>query len=170
MFARRAVAYFPDESVVIKMKKTRCRNHTGEHTLHRLDFEAGIEIREGTVGKNKPDVQPNQRTAPAENEAHEAADRAIFFNATAIVNPDQREILHIVKNLEQRDPGQNVGDAVIAIPPESDGRGQQRQLHRIGTFPFRPHPGKIEQEQNGYCNGDGQDDLLRVVQEPGLNE
>src|SRR6266581_5621286 len=80
MFARRAVAYFPDESVVIKMKKTRGRHYTGEHTLHRLDFEAGIEIREGTVGKNKPDVQPNQRTASSKNKAHEAADGAVLFH------------------------------------------------------------------------------------------
>ena len=53
-----------------------------------------------------------------------------------------------MKNLEQRDPGQNVGDAVIAIPPKRNARDQQRQLDRIGTFPFRPHPGEIEQEQN----------------------
>src|SRR5438309_2751995 len=148
MFARRAVAYFPDESVVIKMKKTRCRHYAGEHTLHRLDFETGIEISEGTVGKNKPDVQPNQRTASSKNKTHEAADRAVLFHTAAIVNPDEREVLHIVKNLEQRDPRQNVGDGVIAVPPKSNTRDQQRQLDRIGTFPFRPHSREIEQNQN----------------------
>src|SRR6266704_6823531 len=92
MFARRAVAYFPDESVVIKMKKARCGHHTGEHTLDRLDFETGIEIRERTVGKNKSDVQPNQRAAPSKNKAHEAADGPVLFHTAAIVNPDEREV------------------------------------------------------------------------------
>src|SRR6266487_4385472 len=117
MFARGAFAYFPDESVVIKMKKTRRRYYAGEHTLHRLDFETGIEIPEGTIGKNKPDVQPNQRTAPAKDKAHEAADRAVLFHTAAIVNPDEREVLHIVKTPAYRDPRQNVVDGVIAVPP-----------------------------------------------------
>src|SRR6266446_4981209 len=100
MLARRAVAHFPDESVVKKMKKTRRRHYTSEHTLYRLDFETGIEIAEGTVGKNKSDVQPNQRTAPSKNKPHEPADRAVFFYTAAIVNPDQREVLNIVKHFE----------------------------------------------------------------------
>src|SRR6266542_430325 len=115
MLARGAIAHFPDESVVIKMKKTRRRHYAGEHTLYRLDFETGIEIAKGTVGKNQPDVEPNQRTAPAKNKPHEAADRAVFFHAAAIVNPDQRKVLHIVKQFEQRDARKNVGDAVTAM-------------------------------------------------------
>ena len=58
-------------------------------------------------------------------------------------------------DFKQSDARQNVGDAVIAVPPKSDGRGQQRQLHRIRTLPFCPQPGKIEQEQDADGDGNG---------------
>ena len=73
-------------------------------------------------------------------------------------------------DFEESDARQNVGDAIIAVPPEGNRRGQQRKLYRIGAFPFRPHPGEIEQEQDPHCDGNAQDDLLRVVQEPRRNE
>ena len=100
MFARRAIAHFPDESVVIKMKKTRRRHYAGEHTLYRLDFETGIEIAKGTVGKNQPDVETDQRTASSKNKAHKTADGTVLLHAAAIVNPDDREVLHVVIDLE----------------------------------------------------------------------
>ena len=73
-------------------------------------------------------------------------------------------------DFEKSDACQNVGDTVIAVPPKSDGRGQQRQLYRIGAFPFRPHPGKIEQEQDRNRDGNGNDDLLPIVEERRRNE
>src|SRR5436853_5840277 len=88
MFARRAIAHFRDESVVIKMKKTRRRYYAGEHTLYRLDFETGIEIAKGIVGKNQPDVETDQRTASSKNKAHKTADGTVLFHTAAIVNPD----------------------------------------------------------------------------------
>jgi len=146
------------------MKKTRCCHHAGQHALHSFDLKLGIEIRERTIRKNEPDVQSDQRTASSKNKAHKTTDGTVLFHTAAIINPDQREVLHIVIDFEQGDARQNVGDAVIAIPPESDGRGQQRQLYRIGTFPFRPHPGKIEEEQNCDGDGNGQGNLLHIVQ------
>src|SRR5437867_4868028 len=155
MLAHGPIAHFPHKSAVIKMTNTPRRHYAGEHTLYRLDFETGIEIAKGTVGKNQPDVETDQRTASSKNKAHKTADGTVLFHTAAIVNPDQREILHIVIDFKKSDACQDVRHAVIAVPPKSDGRGQQRQLHWIGPFPFRPHPGKIEQEQNRDCDGNG---------------
>src|SRR5438309_791513 len=135
------------------MEEGRCGNNTSEDTLDGIDFKTGVKITERAVGENKTDVQPHERTAPPKNKTHESADAPVFFNPVAIVNPDERKILHIVKNFEQRDAGKNVDDTVIAIPPEADARDDQRQLHWIGTLSLRPHSREVDQEQNRNRDG-----------------
>src|SRR5438094_9395087 len=89
ILACRAIAHFPDESVVVKMKKTRRRYYTGEHALHRFDLKLGVDISERTISKNKADIQSDQRTASSKNKAHKATDGIVLFHAAAVVNPDQ---------------------------------------------------------------------------------
>src|SRR5947208_15188463 len=94
-FAGRFLAHLPDESVVIKMQQTGRSHYSGQHALDRLDLKAGIEIGERAVGENEPDVEPDQGTAAPENKPHESADAAVFFNPVAVINPDERKILHM---------------------------------------------------------------------------
>ena len=77
-----------------------------------------VEIRKRAVGENQADIEPNQRAAPPKYKAHEAADVAVLLHTIAVVNPDQREVLHVVKNFEQRNAHQNVRDQIIAVPPK----------------------------------------------------
>src|SRR5437870_13713919 len=102
----------------MKTKKTRCSHHAGEHALDRFDLKTGIEIGQRTIGKNQPNVETDQRTASSKNKAHKTADGTVLFDAAAIVNPDQREVLHIMIDFEESDACQNVSDAVIAVPPK----------------------------------------------------
>src|SRR6266446_5457484 len=99
------------------MEEARCRHHPGEYTLDCLDVDTLFKNPERAIGEDKSDVDTNQRTAPSKNKPHETANRAVLFHAIAIVDPDEREVLHIVKNFEQRDPSKNVGHAIIAVPP-----------------------------------------------------
>ena len=54
--------------------------------------------------------------------------------------------MHIVKNFEERDPGKNVGHAIIAVPPKNNAGDEERELHRVRPFPRHPHSRKIYQE------------------------
>ena len=119
-FARRFLPNFPNKAIIVKMEQARCGNNASEDTLDRLDFKTGVEITERAVGENKTDVQPHQRTAPPKNKTHEPTDGAVLFHPVAIVNPDQGKVLHVMKNFEQRDAGENIGNAVIAVPPKAE--------------------------------------------------
>src|SRR3954468_16481509 len=100
------------------MEEARSRDHAGENTLHRFDLEMRVKIRERAVGENQPDIEPDQRTAAPENKTHEPADGPVLLHAVAIINPDKRQILDVVKNFKESDASEDVGHAVVAIPPE----------------------------------------------------
>src|SRR6516162_6633503 len=103
MFARAPFTHFPDETVVVKMEHSGGGYDSGQDPLHCINFdETGIDEGKRTVGKDQANIKADERPAAAENETHEATDRSIFLNPTAIVNPDNREVLHIVKHLEER--------------------------------------------------------------------
>src|SRR4029453_11489062 len=118
--ARPFLANLPNKTVIIKMEQTGRSDDSGEHARDRVHAEIGIQITDRAVSEHESNVQPHQPSAAAKDETHEAADRTIFLHAVAIVNPNDREVLHVVKNFEERDTGENVGDAVIAIPPKRD--------------------------------------------------
>ena len=82
------------------MEQTGRRHHSGEHSFNRIHVDTFLEIRERPIGENKADVEPDQRTAPSEDKAHEAADRLVLFDAIAIVDPDERKVLHVVEHFE----------------------------------------------------------------------
>src|SRR5205807_10294538 len=103
----------------------------GEHTRHRVDPDVGIQVTNRAISKNETNIKSNQRSAATENKTHEATDRAVFLDSVAIVNPNQRQVLDVVKHFEQRDPGENIRDAVVAIPPKRDARDKKRQFYRI---------------------------------------
>src|SRR6266513_4263526 len=87
---RRFLPYFPNKSIIIKMEKARRLDHTGEHSLDRLDFQTRIEIGKRSIGEDETDVEPDQRTASSEDKAHKPTDITVFFDAVTIVNPDER--------------------------------------------------------------------------------
>src|SRR6266404_2609304 len=98
--ARGAFPYFPDKSIVIKMEQRGSGDHAGENAFDGVYSEMRIKIRERAIGENQADVEPQQRSAPSKHEAHESADVAVFLHAVAIVDPDEREVLHVVEHFE----------------------------------------------------------------------
>src|SRR6266487_2845904 len=98
-----AFANFPDKSVVIKMEQRRGSNHASQDAFDRFYSEMGIEIGKRSIGENQTDVESDQRAAPPKHKAHESADIAIFLHTVAIVDPDKRKVLHVVKDFEERD-------------------------------------------------------------------
>ena len=67
-----------------------------------------IEVTNRAISENKTDIKPNQGTAPAKYEPHEPTDGTVFLDAVAIVNPNQRQVLHVVKHFEQRNPNEDI--------------------------------------------------------------
>src|SRR5207248_9145425 len=130
----------------------------------------GIEISERAVGKNEAEIESNKRTTATENEAHESADVLILFDAVAIINPDQRKVLHVVKDFEQRDPDEKVRNEVVAVPPKADAGDQQHELDRIRSLRLRRHPDKIRHEQGGDGEREKNKATLHRLQNPRLNE
>src|SRR5580765_3081799 len=105
---RRALPNFPDKSVIIKMQQRRSGHYPGENPFDGIHSEMRIDEGNRAVGKDEADIKANQRAAPSEHESHESTNVAVFLDAVAIVNPDERQVLHVVKHLEQRDPDEDV--------------------------------------------------------------
>src|ERR1700687_2809039 len=104
------------------MQKAYRRHYTSEHTRHRFQSDGRIQVSDRTVSKDQSDIEPDQGSAATENESHEAADRAVLLHPVAIVNPNQGQVLDVVKDFEQRDARQNICDAVVAVPPKRKAR------------------------------------------------
>src|SRR5262249_39583241 len=145
------LAHLPDESVVIKMEQRRCSHHTGENAFDGLDADTRFEIAERSVGEDQPNIKTNQRATAPEHETHESADRAVRLDSLTIINPNQREILDIVKDFEQRHADENAGYDVIAVPPKRYARDEKHELHRTCSVSPNPCPDVICQEQSCNC-------------------
>ncbi len=122
-------------------------DHTGEDAFNGLYPEMGIEITERAIGKDQPDIKPNERTAPSKDEAHESTDVTVLLHSIAVVDPDKREVLHVVEDFEQRNTYKNVRDEIIAVPPKRDARDEQSNLHGIGSLPYDPQPAEMQDER-----------------------
>src|SRR5206468_10342649 len=105
-----------------------------------------LEITQGPVGQDQTHVKADERAAAPEQETHEAADRAICLHALAIIDPNQREILDIVKYFEQRNANKNACHDVVAVPPKRNAGDKKDQLYRTWSLPAGPHPNKICQK------------------------
>src|SRR4029079_5463015 len=115
-------------------------------------------------------IKANQRAAPTEHESHEPANVAVFLDAVAIVDPDQRQVLHVVKHFEQRNPNEDVRDKIIAVPPKRDTGHQQSKFYRIWPMPRNPCPNKMGGEQNRHKNGCAENYVLAEVYNRRRNE
>src|SRR5438093_3780219 len=93
----RTLANFPDKSVVIKMQERGSGDHTRQDAFNRVDSEMRINEGERAIGENEANVKANQRSAPSEDEPHEPANIAVFLDAVAVVNPNERQVLHVVE-------------------------------------------------------------------------
>src|SRR5439155_25467429 len=91
-------------------------------------------------------------------------------DSVTIVNPNEGEVLDIMKDFEQSNARQNIGDAIIAIPPEADARDEQSELNWIGTFSLYPHPGEVHQEKDRNSDRSQQHGPLHAAQQRGRNE
>src|SRR5580704_12578179 len=102
------------------MEQRGSRHNSGEDAFNSVYSEMGIEITERAISKDQTDIEADERAAPAKDKAHESANVAILFHTIAVVDPDEREVLHVMKNLEQRDADKNIRNEIIAVPPKRD--------------------------------------------------
>src|SRR4029077_1170935 len=47
------LSYFPDESIIVKMKKRGCGHHASENALNGLDSDTRLEITQRPVGEDQ---------------------------------------------------------------------------------------------------------------------
>ena len=59
-----------------------------------------IDVRDRAVGQNEAHIKSDQRTAPSEHESHEPANVAVFLDTIAVIDPNERQVLHVVENFK----------------------------------------------------------------------
>src|SRR2546423_6061754 len=126
----------------------------------------GIEKGYGAIGENKTKIKPDKRAAATKNKTHKSADAFVFFDPITIVNPNQREVLYVVKDFEEGDPDEKIGDAVIAIPPKADAGNQERELDWIRSLGLGEHPGEIRDECDRDSGRKEKQTALQHLQDP----
>ena len=82
------------------MEQCRCSHDAGKDIFNGVDADKRFGQTQPTVGEHQAYVHSHQRATPPEHKAHETTDRFIALDAFPIINPDQREVLHIVKYFE----------------------------------------------------------------------
>jgi len=128
------------------MEQRRSGHHTSEHAFDCFDADTRLEIAEGPISEDQPHIKADQRATTPEHEAHKPADRAVGLNPFAIIDPDQREVLDIVKYFEQCNADENARHDIVAVPPKSNARDEKHQLYRIWPLPGDPHTDKVCQK------------------------
>ncbi len=128
------------------MQERGSGHHTCKYAFDYVDPNIRLEIAERPVGKDQADVNSNQRATAPEHETHKPTDRAVCLNPLTIVDPNQREVLDIVKHFEQCNANQNACHDVVAVPPKRNAGDKKHQLDRAWSLPAAPHPDKICQK------------------------
>ncbi|NJL28875.1 MAG: hypothetical protein HC897_13775 [Thermoanaerobaculia bacterium] len=146
--AGRALTHLPDETIEIEVEQRRGHEHTLEHLFERLDRQPLGNVGERAVGEHQPHVKPGQRTAAAEEEAQQATQPLRRLDPLAIEQPDDREVLHVVEDLEQRHADQDVLDHHAAVPPEAKAGGHQQELDRARRVALEPLPQRVGEKRD----------------------
>src|SRR5947207_730722 len=97
---RRTLAKFPNKSVEVKMQQSGRGNNARENAFDRVHSDMRIDVRNRAVGQNEAHIKSDQRTAPSKHESHKPANVAVFRDTIAIIDQNQREVLHIVQNFK----------------------------------------------------------------------
>src|ERR1043166_847262 len=108
--------------------------------LDGLDGCARSGQRDRSIGEDKPDIHADERSASPKHETHEASDAFVALHAGAVINPDDGQVLDVVKHLEKCDAHKNVLDAVVAVPPKNNAAEKQGELHWTNHSGLRPVP------------------------------
>src|SRR5438067_9687853 len=163
-------AHLPNKTVVIEMEQGRSGDDAGEDAFDCVDLELGVKIGKRAVGKNQTEIKTNKRAAASKHKTHKSADAFVFLDPVAIINPNQREVLHIVENLKQGDANEQIGNSIIAIPPKGDARNEQGQFYWISSLPMSPTPNKVTDKNRCNPNGEKKQAELCDLQRPRFNE
>src|SRR5438105_15746742 len=100
----------------------------------------------GREGGDRTKRRTHERATAREHETHKPADGTVCLNPFTIVEPNQREVLDIVKYFEQCNANENTGHDVVAIPPERNAGDEKDQLYRAWSLPADPQPDEICQK------------------------
>src|SRR5688572_25486313 len=114
---RLGLADLPNEAVVIKMQQGRSGDKADQNVSHRFHRNSRVDEAKRPVGHDQANINADERATAPEDEPHEATDARIPLDACPIIDPDNREVLHIVEHLKKRDAYEDILDAVITVPP-----------------------------------------------------
>ena len=128
------------------MQQCRRGHHPGEDTFNDIDANIRLGQTQSTIGEHQAYINADQRATAPEHETHKPADGSVALDAFTIINPNEREVLHIVEHFEQGDTDENAGYDVIAVPPKGNTRNKKHQLYRTWAPPLHPRPDEIHQE------------------------
>src|SRR4029077_20288653 len=168
--SRGFLADFPNEAVVIKMEQCRSGHDPGENPFNDVDAHIRLGQTQPTVGEHQAYINAYECATAPEHETHKPTDRAVALHSFTIINPNEREVLHIVEHFEQCNADENACHNVIAVPPKGNARNKKHDFYRTRSLPLNPHPNKIHEEHTGNCQGERQQSLLCCPEQIGRNK
>ena len=116
----------PDESIEIEGHHRRGPDDRDHQFFEGLAAQELGQLGPRAVGGHQRDVDDEHQPAATKQSACQASDRGTLFHPLAVEDPDDRQVLDIVKDLEQRDAHDDVVDHDHREPPEgeADGHGE----------------------------------------------
>ena len=138
----------PDETVEVEVEHRRGGDNREDEPLDRgRGDRLGHETQEA-VPEHEAAIDENHRPSAAEEDAREPPGAAVARPAP-VEGPDDGQVLHIVKDLEEGDPENGVGHRDRTPPPEPEGHRRRQQLHRVLAASGNQVPPGAEDERRG---------------------
>ena len=146
--AHRGLADLPDEAVVVEVQQCRRRQQAGQDAAGGRAGNRARQVVQCAIRRDEADVQAGQAPASAEQEPRKRADARIAVDAIDVEDPHDRQVLHVVEDLEQRDADEHVRDGDVAVPPERHAHREQRELRRALPLAAQPAPGEASEKRH----------------------
>ena len=157
------IANFPDETVIVKMEQSRCRQEGDQNVPHRSRRDT-FEKLEAAKSETKTDVASDKCSAAAKQKRDEPADASLLLDPPSIEHPDNRQVLHVVKNLKHRRPDQQVRRPCVRVPVERDAGQHQANSNRLATMLTEREERSPQPDNRNADQSNSPDSLQRINQ------
>ena len=122
----RCFSHLPDEPVKVVVQDRRSEHDGVKDPADRPIKNQGSDQTESTVGRDQSEVQQNH--SATENIAHETTEMRADDDAAAVEQPDDRQVLNVMANIEQGNPQQQIVNGSHHKPPQPDRCDQHPKL------------------------------------------